>query len=127
MLTCWQTRAGHEDDWSISGTLYQFEKAFTNITDVVGSLTSVRWFTPRSPPLEREGMGVLKIAGDRRPNQVFVTDHIAKQRIRETVLSPRAEQVRELARREHVYLQGVRHGDPSRLVQADSGSASALF
>src|SRR5438552_5936785 len=40
---------------------------------------------------------------DRHPNQVFVLDHIAKPRIRERVLSPWRENIRELARRENVF------------------------
>jgi L-fuconolactonase len=40
---------------------------------------------------------------DRHPEQVFVVDHIAKPRIRENVLSPWREHIRELARRAHVY------------------------
>ena len=40
---------------------------------------------------------------DRHPNQLFVVDHIAKPRIRENVMSPWKEQIRELARRENVY------------------------
>ncbi len=40
---------------------------------------------------------------DRHPNQVFVLDHVAKPRIRENVLSPWRENIRELARRENIY------------------------
>lgn len=40
---------------------------------------------------------------DRHPDQVFVMDHIAKPRIREGVLSPWRERMKELARRENVY------------------------
>lgn len=40
---------------------------------------------------------------DRHPNQIFVLDHIAKPRIRERLLSPWRENIRELARRENVY------------------------
>lgn len=40
---------------------------------------------------------------DRHPDQVFVVDHIAKPRIREGVLSPWRERMKELARRENVY------------------------
>jgi L-fuconolactonase len=40
---------------------------------------------------------------DRHPGQAFVVDHIAKPRIRENVLSPWREHLRELARRPHVY------------------------
>jgi L-fuconolactonase len=46
---------------------------------------------------------------DRHPNQLFVVDHIAKPRIRESLFSPWRENLQELARREHVYckLSGV--------------------
>lgn len=46
---------------------------------------------------------------DRHPSQVFVLDHIAKPRIREGLLSPWQERIRELARRPNVYckLSGV--------------------
>jgi L-fuconolactonase len=40
---------------------------------------------------------------DRHPNQVFVLDHIAKPRIKDHVLSPWQENIKELARRENVY------------------------
>jgi L-fuconolactonase len=40
---------------------------------------------------------------DRHPDQVFVVDHVAKPRIRERVLSPWRELMRELARRSNVY------------------------
>ncbi len=40
---------------------------------------------------------------DRHPNQVFVLDHIAKPRIKDRILSPWRENIRELARRPHVY------------------------
>jgi L-fuconolactonase len=40
---------------------------------------------------------------DRHPRQTFVVDHIAKPRIREKVVSPWREQIRELARRPNVY------------------------
>lgn len=40
---------------------------------------------------------------DRHPNQTFVLDHIAKPRIRDNLLSPWRENIRELARRENVY------------------------
>jgi L-fuconolactonase len=40
---------------------------------------------------------------DRHPSQTFVLDHIAKPRIRDGVLSPWREHIRELARRENVY------------------------
>jgi L-fuconolactonase len=46
---------------------------------------------------------------DRHPNQVFVIDHIAKPRIRDAVISPWREYMRQLAERENVYckLSGV--------------------
>ena len=46
---------------------------------------------------------------DRHPDQVFVIDHIAKPRIREGVLSPWRENLKELARRSHCFckLSGV--------------------
>ena len=40
---------------------------------------------------------------DRHPNQVFVLDHLAKPRVRDGAMSPWRENLRELARREHVY------------------------
>ena len=40
---------------------------------------------------------------DRHPNQVFVLDHIAKPRIRQQLISPWAEQIRDLAQRDNVY------------------------
>ena len=40
---------------------------------------------------------------DRHPKQVFVLDHLAKPRIRERILAPWRENLRELARRENVY------------------------
>lgn len=40
---------------------------------------------------------------DRHPQQIFVLDHIAKPRIKERILSPWREQIRELARRQNVY------------------------
>lgn len=40
---------------------------------------------------------------DRHPRQLFVLDHIAKPRIKEGVLSPWKESLRELARRQNVY------------------------
>lgn len=59
---------------------------------------------------------------DRHPGQVFVVDHIAKPRIRERVLSPWRENIRELAKRAHVYckLSGlVTEADPARWSLAD--------
>jgi L-fuconolactonase len=46
---------------------------------------------------------------DRHPGQVFVIDHIAKPRIRQGVLSPWRENLKELARRSHCFckLSGV--------------------
>lgn len=40
---------------------------------------------------------------DRHPQQIFVLDHIAKPRIRENLLQPWADHIRDLARRENVY------------------------
>jgi L-fuconolactonase len=40
---------------------------------------------------------------DRHPNQIFVLDHMAKPRIAERALEPWGIQMRELAKREHVY------------------------
>jgi len=40
---------------------------------------------------------------DRHPDQIFVLDHIAKPRIREAVISPWAENIRDLAKRQNVY------------------------
>jgi L-fuconolactonase len=40
---------------------------------------------------------------DRHPDQVFILDHAAKPRIRDGVLSPWRENIRELARRANVY------------------------
>jgi L-fuconolactonase len=40
---------------------------------------------------------------DRHRDQIFIVDHIAKPRIRERILSPWRENLRELARRDHVY------------------------
>ena len=40
---------------------------------------------------------------DRHPDQVFILDHVAKPRIRDRVLFPWKENIRELARRPNVY------------------------
>lgn len=40
---------------------------------------------------------------DRHPNQIFVLDHIAKPRIKDHVISPWRENIKELAKRPHVY------------------------
>ncbi|KAA6458648.1 amidohydrolase [Acidobacteria bacterium AB60] len=40
---------------------------------------------------------------DNHPNQVFVLDHVAKPRIKENLLQPWADHIRELAKRENVY------------------------
>jgi L-fuconolactonase len=59
---------------------------------------------------------------DRHPNQVFVLDHIAKPPIRERILSPWRENIRELARRPNVYckLSGlVTEADPANWKPAD--------
>ncbi len=40
---------------------------------------------------------------DRHPNQIFVVDHVAKPRIKENILTPWQERMKELAKRPHVY------------------------
>jgi L-fuconolactonase len=40
---------------------------------------------------------------DRHPTQIFILDHIAKPKIKNQILSPWREHMRELARRENVY------------------------
>lgn len=40
---------------------------------------------------------------DRHPNQVFIVDHLAKPRVRDGAISPWRENIRELAKRSHVY------------------------
>lgn len=40
---------------------------------------------------------------DRNPEQIFMLDHVAKPRIRDAVISPWRENMRELARRDNVY------------------------
>lgn len=40
---------------------------------------------------------------DRHPNQVFIVDHLAKPRVRDGIVWPWIENMRELARRPHVY------------------------
>jgi L-fuconolactonase len=40
---------------------------------------------------------------DRHPQQIFIVDHVAKPRIKDRILSPWKERMRELARRENVY------------------------
>jgi L-fuconolactonase len=40
---------------------------------------------------------------DRHPNQIFVVDHIAKPRIKDGLLSPWREHIRNLAKRENVF------------------------
>jgi L-fuconolactonase len=40
---------------------------------------------------------------DRHPNQIFIVDHLAKPRVRDGVISPWRENMRELAKRPHVY------------------------
>jgi L-fuconolactonase len=40
---------------------------------------------------------------DRHPNQVFILDHLAKPRIKDWIMSPWREEIRELARRENVF------------------------
>jgi L-fuconolactonase len=58
---------------------------------------------------------------DRHPDQVFVVDHVAKPRIRDAVLSPWRERIRELARRPNVFckLSGmVTEADPRAWTRA---------
>lgn len=40
---------------------------------------------------------------DRHPQQIFIVDHLAKPRVKDALLSPWRENMRELAKREHVY------------------------
>lgn len=40
---------------------------------------------------------------DRHPKQIFVLDHLAKPRVRDGLISPWRENMRELAKRPHVY------------------------
>lgn len=40
---------------------------------------------------------------DRHPNQIFILDHVAKPRIREGILEPWRNNIRELGRRSNVY------------------------
>jgi L-fuconolactonase len=40
---------------------------------------------------------------DRHPNQIFIVDHLAKPRVRDGLVSPWQENMRELAKRPHVY------------------------
>jgi L-fuconolactonase len=40
---------------------------------------------------------------DRHPDQIFILDHLAKPRIRDRMLSPWRENIRELARRSNMY------------------------
>ncbi len=59
---------------------------------------------------------------DRHPNQIFVLDHIAKPRIGDHVVSPWAENLRELARRPNLYckLSGmVTEADYQRWTEPD--------
>jgi L-fuconolactonase len=42
---------------------------------------------------------------DRHPNQVFVLDHVAKPRIKDGVISPWRENIKELSRRQNVYIK----------------------
>lgn len=57
---------------------------------------------------------------DRHPNQVFVLDHVAKPRIKDNELSPWAERVGELAKRENVFCKVS-----GMVTEADWGSWSA--
>ncbi len=59
---------------------------------------------------------------DRHPNQVFVLDHIAKPKIKEKVVSPWRENMKELAKRKNVYckLSGMAtEGDRANWTEAD--------
>lgn len=59
---------------------------------------------------------------DRHPRQVFVLDHIAKPRIKDRVISPWRENMKELARRPNVYckLSGtVTEADHAKWTEAD--------
>jgi L-fuconolactonase len=59
---------------------------------------------------------------DQHPKQVFILDHIGKPRIRDRVLSPWREHIRELARRDNVYckLSGlVTEADWNKWTEAD--------
>ncbi len=40
---------------------------------------------------------------DRHPDQIFILDHIAKPRIKENVISPWRENIKEMAKRQNVY------------------------
>jgi len=40
---------------------------------------------------------------DRHPDQIFIVDHLAKPRVRDGLVSPWRENMRELAKRPHVY------------------------
>ncbi|MCJ7543157.1 MAG: amidohydrolase family protein [Phycisphaerae bacterium] len=51
---------------------------------------------------ERHLPATLKLV-DRHPNQVFVVDHIAKPRIRDSALQPWRDRITDLARRANVY------------------------
>ena len=42
---------------------------------------------------------------DRHPGQVFVVDHVAKPRIKDNVISPWRENIKELAKRKNVYIK----------------------
>jgi L-fuconolactonase len=48
-------------------------------------------------------LGIARALVDRHPDQVFVVDHVAKPRIRDGLLSPWREEIRELARRPNVF------------------------
>ena len=58
---------------------------------------------------------------DRHPNQVFVLDHIAKPRIRDGMMEPWRKNIRELARRPHVFCKTsgmVTEADPKNWDEA---------
>ncbi len=59
---------------------------------------------------------------DRHPNQVFILDHVAKPRIKDSILAPWDRNMREMAKRQNVYckLSGmVTEADPKRWTAED--------
>jgi L-fuconolactonase len=74
-----------------------------------GFTTGLRQLAPRNLAydiliFERQLRRTIQFV-DRHPNQVFVLDHLAKPRIRDWAMSPWRENIRELARRENVYIK----------------------
>jgi L-fuconolactonase len=58
---------------------------------------------------------------DKHPSQVFIVDHLAKPRVKDQVLSPWRENMRELAKRPHIYckISGLAtEADPTRWTEA---------